>query len=326
MEPQEDPPQPPPLGPEPLAAVSAPVVQSTTHKAHVSEALSPPRVSWVRWWWHWFKARYWHSWRFDREPSLFDGLEVLVAAVAVAAVVWQIRQTNVAIGIAMNGTAEAKRAADEAKVANDLAWTTRAEDKLKATAEGDRAERMVKAAEQNAIAARIGAEAAASAVAAQREALTFNARAWVGIDVAYLTPVPLVSPARAFVGFANQGQTPALEVTEIEVNSGFSGPCQQHTHQLPSPAYAAITVSAALGQGAKGGVREHEVTLSQAELRRLSTNASPLYFYGGLRYRDVFGQSHETRYCFVYEGNMTPDKEKPDRIALGWCGCHNTMN
>lgn len=168
--------------------------------------------------------------------------------------------------------------------------------------------------------------AARSEVDVARDAMRLDRRAWVSIDNAFLSPHPLIGTSKVFIEFANHGPTPATNVREIEVNTAFVEPCTEHSHSTLTDAYRRIAVSAVLGPGSPKATREHHIDLSQAHLREIRDNRTSLYVFGGIEYRDIFQHTHVTRYCFVYDGNMLPIPEKPERVGLGFCGCHNDVN
>ena len=65
------------------------------------------------------------------------------------------------------------------------------------------------------------------------------------------------------------------------------------------------------------GHMEQGIPLAKAAFSSIESGDSVFYFYGVVKYRDIFGDKHETKYCFVFRPKSTPDNPTPRGFYVG---------
>ncbi|MGA9304958.1 MAG: hypothetical protein WBW31_06080 [Candidatus Sulfotelmatobacter sp.] len=136
-------------------------------------------------------------------------------------------------------------------------------------------------------------------------------RAWVVSDIASSIPEDAKDSPNGFqiiYLLGNKGRTPAW-ITAI----GSRGRLTTAVKKLPpEPDYdwAGPFPPEGTVQPPNASI-ERGTKLSQADLNYVEIGVSTLYIYGIVKYRDIFGDEHETRYCYVFKPGPTADNPAP---------------
>ena len=152
-------------------------------------------------------------------------------------------------------------------------------------------------------AARRAADHAEASVLLARETAKRQLRAYVMVDAAEPLEEAGIPqwPQAASYRFVikNLGQTPAAEVMVRVLSTFLPSPPQE----LPRPDVSPNASSTVIGPG--GGVDINTVprTLGEGQLTAARAGTHSIFLVGLITYKDVFGDSHETR--FVYRRGLT---------------------
>ena len=141
---------------------------------------------------------------------------------------------------------------------------------------------------------------------ATREDAKLEKRAWVGVkDV--IAPKPLTSSEkfRYEVYYTNTGNTPAVDVNavygiavgeDVDIGSRITETENEFANisgsQFVIPPQADFL---AAGSGKR--------KLTDSEIEGIRGGEAVIWIYGRFHYRDIFGDSHQTGYCFTYDPN-----------------------
>ena len=133
-------------------------------------------------------------------------------------------------------------------------------------------------------------------------------RAWVVADAPVYTPRPQDHLVELSWALMNNGRTPAW-VTEL----GSGGKIVKGGEELPeNPPYTIAgpfprdgTVLTPNGRIARG------LTLSEAQMAQLDRGQGILYVFGIVKYKDIFGGKHQTRYCYRFKPGPTTGDPAP---------------
>ena len=187
-----------------------------------------------------------------------------------------------------------------------------------AWASGDQTDRIMKAAEENAQAARSFAAtareihgdirkaennvlsiatSAESSIAAAREALRTEQRAWVGVMGYGKVTLEVGKHFTVRVGFKNSGKTPAIDVRTSVVIEPVMDNGLPDFNNLPKPKSRGV-----LPPGeevyAQSVVTEKSPTgLSERGVELIKSGRQTVYVFGTIWYADVFNVPHWTRFC-----------------------------
>jgi hypothetical protein len=142
-------------------------------------------------------------------------------------------------------------------------------------------------------------------------------RAWVVSDIAATIPEDAKDGPNGFQVMCllgNKGRTPAW-VTAI----GSRGQLTTATKGLPpEPDYDWAGPFAPEGTVLPPGANiERGSRLSHADLNCVEIGVNTLHVYGIVKYRDIFGDEHETKYCYVFRPRPTADNPAPRGFYIG---------
>lgn len=59
------------------------------------------------------------------------------------------------------------------------------------------------------------------------------------------------------------------------------------------------------------GCIEQGISLEASALPSIEAGTTAFYMYGAIKYRDIYGEKHETKYCFVFKPRPTADNPAP---------------
>lgn len=139
---------------------------------------------------------------------------------------------------------------------------------------------------------------AQEALGQSREALKITLRAYVSVDSVVSSGVTVGSRPGCHIVIKNNGQTPAHDVVCYSSVNVLEVPLVEVPTQEPP---AGIPVSrGTLGSKAPSRFDSQRSTaLDESEVEALRVGVAALYCIGGVRYRDVFGDEHTTRFCVM---------------------------
>lgn len=150
------------------------------------------------------------------------------------------------------------------------------------------------------------AKAAGEAAKTVREQVHNGQRAYVVAHHAVLTHPPRVNEGlEASIDWTNSGQTPAVEVLSVAHLFIATDSTSQHGAEIPMMPVGANQLvrafSKILSPLTKQDVADIIADPATLEGNRLTVrNLRRLFFVGVVHYKDVFGQSGETKFCNVY--------------------------
>ncbi len=132
----------------------------------------------------------------------------------------------------------------------------------------------------------------------QSRATKIAERAWIVPDAQEPAPYEPDKILRHVILLKNTGRTTAW-ITAI----GSRGKLVTSEDKLPQPPeYDMASPIPKNGTPlAPGGFVERPFWLTSAEAAQAETGELILYLFGIVRYRDVFGEEHETRFCFQFK-------------------------
>jgi hypothetical protein len=168
-------------------------------------------------------------------------------------------------------------------------------------------------------------------IANSEKAFRAEQRAWVGVREAVSVEVSETTPWKVVVTFFNSGKSPARNVqssTRFKTsNTPVHGPSEDEIKRLV--AFRPANSIAPQGEyhiNIGGPVSGEPYTAEQlqgsqaiiSEFKYIKDGTLILYYYGILRYDDVFGNHRETQWC-IYLANPTTKE-------LGFCDAFNDLN
>jgi hypothetical protein len=160
-------------------------------------------------------------------------------------------------------------------------------------------------------------------------AARLDQRAWVGVMEATGQDFSVTNGLVATITFINSGRTPARKV---QVGAGFF----TSSRPVPGPPSNIQTLEFRPAQSIGPQQKYHEVlgTFASGEpytetqlrgekalisrLPAIKSKELILYYYGVLKYEDIFGNSRQTQFCLFLAN--------PDTKQLGFCDSFNDMN
>lgn len=268
-----------------------------------------------------------------RNLQLFFNGVLMVSTVLTAAIVWF--QSGILKNTLEETRKQAKSSEDAVKVARDtlnasIASSKAGDEQAKTSRESSEAlskSAMVASAKQT-------ADTLAASVAQMR----MDQRAWLGITSTELTPIftehlPEGTKVRINMGIMNTGKTPALAVGTVFDCIGVT------TEKLKRFAYPMTIdgpwIDAVLAQKEKHRIPRGTEVIQPGHTDYAYVLTGPtdkeapddilgggkvLYVFGNVKYRDIFGTPHLTKFCSY----ITVE----DRVATGFAPCkfHNDAN
>jgi hypothetical protein len=157
--------------------------QNTEEQPRSTKHESLSGFGWIR--------RWWGSWRFDREPSIFDAITTVVSVIGLTFLIAQWKQTD--------------RALQEAKEANSLTRVAQEREKAESIEQDKKDARLMKATEDTAAAARDSAGAAKSMATTSRQQVAAAAKANETAQISQ----------RAFLNFQANEEDNGREFSEV---------------------------------------------------------------------------------------------------------------
>ena len=172
--------------------------------------------------------------------------------------------------------------------------------------------------------------AATNAANTAHDALILDQRAWVGVQGTESEEFSVANGFIVTVVFSNSGKTPAHSV---QSSAGYktspvpvSGPTKKEIAALefrpaqsiaPQSKYNMTLGKIAIGEGATPRQMEGVRNLL-AQFPDIQKGNLVLYYYGILRYDDIFNMTHETQFC-IYLAD-------PKTKRVGVCDAFNDLN
>jgi hypothetical protein len=155
-------------------------------------------------------------------------------------------------------------------------------------------------------------DAVSDQLAAQREAMRLERRAWIGPVRMGLTEVAADKPLRVEVHLLNTGETPAREVqVQGALRIAAEGQLPTFTYDPPSRPPSRLVVqpqmTVIMPFNSRGNIQSGAFPL-------LNSGAQVIFMYGLVQYRDVFDRPHATRFCAFFN---------PDLKTIRWCNTYN---
>jgi hypothetical protein len=167
------------------------------------------------------------------------------------------------------------------------------------------------AAKKSADAAERAARSAEVATIKAMESEKLSQRAWVGVSEMHYSVVPNRTSALA-VYITNVGRTPALEVeSKIRVFH------QDRRSENPSLERTRANVGWVVMPGARYHATVNGPVFSEEQLK---SDSWRVYLIGAIWYKDVFGDTHRTRFCSRLVLDENGNKRYPP------CGFHDDAN
>jgi hypothetical protein len=187
------------------------------------------------------------------------------------------------------------------------------------------------AAKDSTNASKIAAKNAETNIRNAQESFKQEQRAWVGLqNVGPVSGLTDTEPLKAQINFFNSGRTPARNVQFsakfMTSPTAIAEPPKEGLDQLlftpvqsipPQGGYHPILGADTLAQVASQSQRHgQEVLISQ--YKAIKEKTLFLYFYGIVKYDDIFGNHRETQWC-IFLAN-------PDTREMGICDAFNDLN
>ena len=150
-------------------------------------------------------------------------------------------------------------------------------------------------------------------LAAQREAMHLERRAWVGVTGLREISLEVDKPSSFTAEVRNSGATPA-RITLVRIQAHALAPSATFAARYVDPVESPSTL--VLQPGMTAGLPHRgrqNLTPADVKLLREGT-AARVYVFGEIRYRDVFDRPHFTRFCMRIEADLKTSK---------WCAIHN---
>jgi hypothetical protein len=260
--------------------------------------------------------------RLDKLRLIFDGAVAVATVLGVIFLILQWRQTDAALTVA--------------KEANDLTRSAQVKAEADSKARDAHDQRLVAAAEMSASAASESAKHAQAAIeassrnamvqiAASRQAMQTDQRAWVLVSERRLPefgrePVPLV----ARLTIQNVGRSPAMRVSQeahfIANRRGAPFPVTgfRTCNSTGCTPFQTENIGASVE-------REFTITknLTATELGAIVRGEYGLWVFGVIRYEDIFGNARFTEYCYEATRLMQPLSDGPTFVFIP-CSFKNT--
>jgi hypothetical protein len=144
----------------------------------------------------------------------------------------------------------------------------------------------------------------------QLRAAKISERAWIVPEVA--PPIQdggmISKNFQVVFSVVNKGRTPAW-VTAIgskgQLTTPKKGLSEKPEYDWAKPFPAEGTVMPPEGRIEQG------FPLTVTELNDINGGVSTLYVFGAVKYRDIYGDKHETQYCYVFRTGSTADNPAP---------------
>jgi len=129
-------------------------------------------------------------------------------------------------------------------------------------------------------------------------------RAWLGVEKALHKPITAGEKIECELHFTNTGNTPAINVSAVyTVLSGTKdfdvvSYVESHTGRFdrgipsrgPVPPNATVLVKALYGEA-----------ITEDTAAKVKNGKLVFYVFGDITYDDIFGERHQTRYCFIVD-------------------------
>jgi hypothetical protein len=135
-------------------------------------------------------------------------------------------------------------------------------------------------------------------VGRQNHATRLMERPWIVVDMEKPVPYESNKKIRYVATIMNQGHTPAW-ITAM----GSHGQIVKTIEDLPKqPQYDMAGPFSKKGSPMPPGAVVHQpFWLEETRLSQVERGESTLFLFGMVKYRDVFGVEHETRYCYQFK-------------------------
>jgi hypothetical protein len=145
----------------------------------------------------------------------------------------------------------------------------------------------------------------------QLRASKISERAWVVPNIVSSEPQDEGGMADGFQVMClleNRGRTPAWLTAlgsrgQLVKLSGALPQKPEYTWASPFPPEGTVLPP--------DGHIEQGFPLKAGDLSHIEAGTSVLYVYGAVKYRDIYGDKHETKYCFVFRPKPTGDNPAP---------------
>ena len=145
----------------------------------------------------------------------------------------------------------------------------------------------------------------------QREAMRIERRAWIGVTEMQDLTISAGVPVGFRVIITNSGQTPGF-ITQSTVRARY-----QPIEETFSAVYTGVNFSSRSvvhpGMRISTGAGEGR-PVTETDVAAIRSEGGRFYIFGEIRYQDVFGVEHMTRYCQYVQ---------PDLRTLSWCDSYN---
>jgi hypothetical protein len=178
-----------------------------------------------------------------------------------------------------------------------LQWASAHRSAAEAKRSADAAERSAKAAEESAL---------SSARFAQN-----GQRSWVFLYSVSKPPRETLVTFGATLTFRNGGPTPA---THLWIEA-LVGKFEEFPKEPPYPSDDHVARESVLGPLSNLDVPIARA-LSASEIGELKAGEFSFFLYGFVRYRDIFGDSHKTKYCLIFN---------PQQSSFVYHSAHNEI-
>lgn len=241
-----------------------------------------------------------NSWQIDKKINIADAIGAFIAIIALIFLGYQSCELQKTNEIATESLRLAKESFIDAQKSGE-------ENTL-------RAERATKAIEKSAEAMSIQAEATKEAVVDARKNIELTAfyakignRAYISIkDV---TPKVFQADKKfeVVIQFTNVGKTPAYEINIVRgMKFGGTG---IYEHEMNEVKEMEVPKDQALGASIdfNSPINTEEI-INQERFDKIISGRQVWYVYGKCSYRDIFGKSHFTRFCFRFVPNKDISK------------------
>jgi len=141
-----------------------------------------------------------------------------------------------------------------------------------------------------------------------------NERAWIVPVVGAVTPTPNPKVFQIQVDLLNNGKTPAWVIA-----AGSQGKGATKEKPLPDlPPYTEMKPFSEKGSLlSPNGSLAQGFPLEQERIDHVLSGQSQLYIFGYVRYRDIYGDSHITRYCFQAKKSQDANHPHPLEFYIG---------
>ena len=162
----------------------------------------------------------------------------------------------------------------------------------------------------------------ARSVNAQVESSRLQQRAWLTVkSVTLARPLAVGDRPSAVLEIINSGQTPAREAVIGGNLFGRSGVTEKEIVESLTVGAPDSRMVIAPGVQVLIPVEADEAVRSTGQIDAVLKKALRLYVHGRIIYKDVYDQTHETRYCFRF------DPQTPTGVGhFAACGFHNDAN